>query len=30
MTSLAAQRKRKGLVGSVLDIGMVLGIGYVS
>ena len=30
MTSLAAQRKRKGLAGSVLDIGMVLGIGYVS
>ncbi|GFG06092.1 nonribosomal peptide synthetase 14 [Aspergillus udagawae] len=30
MTSLAAQRKQRGLAGSVLDIGMVLGIGYVS
>lgn len=30
MTSLAARRKRQGLAGSVLDIGMVLGIGYVS
>ncbi|KAA8649476.1 putative Nonribosomal peptide synthetase [Aspergillus tanneri] len=30
MASLAARRKRQGLAGSVLDIGMVLGIGYVS
>ncbi|KAL6232485.1 hypothetical protein BDW75DRAFT_242951 [Aspergillus navahoensis] len=30
MTSVAAKRKKQGLVGSVLDIGMVLGIGYVS
>ncbi|KAL4954420.1 hypothetical protein BDW69DRAFT_183550 [Aspergillus filifer] len=30
MTSLAARRKSQGLAGSVLDIGMVLGIGYVS
>lgn len=30
MTSMAASRKSRGLVGSVLDIGMVLGIGYVS
>ncbi|RHZ63428.1 uncharacterized protein CDV56_104935 [Aspergillus thermomutatus] len=30
MTSLAARRKQRGLAGSVLDIGMVLGIGYVS
>ena len=30
MTGLAAQRRKRGLAASVMDIGMVLGIGYIS
>ena len=30
MTALAAQRRKRGVVGSVIDIGMVIGVGYVA
>ncbi|KAL8787621.1 MAG: hypothetical protein Q9195_007667 [Heterodermia aff. obscurata] len=30
MTALAAQRRSRGVVGSVIDIGMVIGVGYVA
>ena len=29
MAGLAAQRRKRGLVASVLDIGMIVGIGYI-
>ncbi|OCL09152.1 ketoacyl-synt-domain-containing protein, partial [Glonium stellatum] len=30
MTSLASQRRKRGLAASVIDIGMVLGVGYIA
>ena len=30
MTALAAQRRSRGVVGSAIDIGMVIGVGYVA
>lgn len=30
MTSLAAQRRKRGLTGSVINIGAILGVGYVT
>ncbi|KAL9130700.1 MAG: hypothetical protein Q9217_001179 [Psora testacea] len=30
MTSLAAQRRKRGLAGSVIDIGAIMGVGYMT